>query len=85
MLSRHALGMTERASSARVKLQCISEAVLGVEVGGDGSWAERDDGKSAFGVSEVAMPKRSFQRGVVRGDGGSSRRIRHAKVMILSR
>ena len=29
-----------------------------------------DDGKSAFGVSEVAMPKRSFQRGVVRGDGG---------------
>ena len=33
-----------------------------------------NDGKSAFGVSEVAIPKRSFKRGVVRGDGGSSRR-----------
>ena len=57
----------------------------GGKVGGDGKTTSRDDGKSAFGVSEVAMPKRSFQRGVVRGDGGSASRIRHAKVMILSR
>ena len=40
------------------------------------SW---DDGKSAFGVSEVAIPKQSFKRGVVRGDGGSTRRIQHAQ------
>ena len=63
MLSRHAAGMTEKAPLAGVKLQYISEAFKGCEVGGDGSGTQRDDGKSAFGESEVAMHKRSFQMG----------------------
>ena len=62
------VGMTERAPSARVKLQYISEAFKGGEVGRDGITEPRDDGKSAFGVSEVAIQKRSFQR--ERGWGG---------------
>ena len=52
-----------------MKLQRISEAFKGGEVEGDSKPSRRDDGKSAFGVSEVALPKRSFQRAVVGGDG----------------
>ena len=54
--------MTERAPSARVKLQYIGEAFKRGVVRGHGSAAQRDDGKSAFGVSEVAIDKRSFQK-----------------------
>ena len=63
--------MTERALSAREKLQLISEAVLGGEVGGDGRAQRRDDGKRAFSPNEVARPQRSCHRGG--GRGGSQR------------
>ena len=52
-------------------LHCLSEAFKGGEVGGDGIYAHRDDRKSAFGVSEVVVHKRSFQRGA-KGDGSGS-------------
>ena len=74
--------MTERAPSARVKFQYISEAFKRGVVRGDGSEAGWDDGKSAFGVSEVALPKRSSQRGEVGGDGKTASRRLHAPELL---
>ena len=65
------LRMTERALTAREKLQDISEAVLGGEVGGDGGDARRDDGKSAISAREVVVISEAVLGGEVGGDGGA--------------
>ena len=56
-------GVRSERKLNRVKLQHLSEAFKGRVVGGGWHIDEQDDGKSAFGVSEVAEHKRSFQRG----------------------
>ena len=74
--------MTERGLKARMKLQDMSEAPIGGEVGVDGKRAGRMTERAQTACCHASVvecqseaPEQSEDRGVVRGDGEGTARI----------